>query len=111
MSDPITLVVWKVGSEERPTGGRDHMERAVLAVHPDTGVLMSRPAWTVDAREPWWAELPNPPSSDPLTLDDLWLILPAAQDTAARLRDIEHPDANEYKDALDRLRATLVVQP
>ena len=54
-----------------------------------------------------WAKLPKPPGDDPLTLDDLWLILPAAQDTAARLRDIEHPDANEYAAALERVRNAL----
>ena len=91
MSNPVTLVVWKVGSEERPRGSLEHMERRVLAPHPDTGVVVTRRAWAVHNRDPWWAELPRLPADDPLTLEDLQAVCRVAE-YAARRWGANEPD-------------------
>ena len=84
MSDRISLAEW----DEQ----KDGRWRLTVAAQGD-----STRSWVV----------PYGPPDDPLTLDDLRVLLPAAQDTAALLRDIEHPDANDYAAALERVRNAL----
>ena len=108
MSDPITIVRWRDARTDPPKDNRQ--------VWTDDGGMTYFEGAEPPARK-WQDEWPGadptvwcnpvPPGADPLTLDDLRLILPAAQDTAARLRDIEHPDANEYAAALERVRNAL----
>ena len=104
----VAILVWRDAKTEQPPD--------YLPVLTDRGLAFRYESegevnWTGEisgselSEEPkLWAKLPKPPADDPLTLDDLWLILPAAQDTAGLLRDIDDPDAKDYAAALPSLR-------
>lgn len=100
MSDPVTILVWRDAKTDPPDGallvqtdrGLAYRVLAQWFSEDDDSDLM--PAPTV------WAELPVPPPSDPLTLDDLRVLLACVsswgddpaygvkEQAVARLRDI-----------------------